>query len=120
MSKNLEIVKSYWSKETAGDIDGIMDHYTDDATFKAPISALCEGAAAVRAQYEAMAGGCKSFECVPQRWTESGNRIAVEFNLNFVNHDDTSGTAAICNVFEIRDDKIQSLRCYFNPGDFGL
>ena len=48
MSKNLEIVKSYWSKETAGDVDGVMEHYTDDATFKAPISDLCVGAAAVR------------------------------------------------------------------------
>ncbi len=120
MSKNLEIVKSYWSKETAGDVDGVMEHFTEDATFKAPISELCEGADAVRQQYAAMLSGGVDFNCQVVRYTESGNRIAVEFNLNFTTPECKSGTMAVCNVFCMRDGKIESLRCYFAPSDLDV
>lgn len=87
---------------------------------KAPLSEICEGADAVRQQYAAMQSGDVDFNCQVVRYTESGNRIAVEFSLNFTTPEGKSGTMAVCNVFSMRDGKIESLRCYFDPSDLAV
>jgi ketosteroid isomerase-like protein len=115
---NLELVRHYWEKEAKGDLDGIMECYHPDATFKAPISDQLEGTEALRAFYAELLEGDAESTVEVDRTTEEGERIAVEFTLHFDLGGGKTGSLQGCNVFTIRDGKFQDVRSYFNPADF--
>ena len=118
MSTNVEILKNYWQKEAEKDVDGIIACYQPDATFKAPISDHLKGTDALTEFYKGVVDGFAKSRVEINRATEADDVVAAEFTLYFVTHEGNKGQANGCNVFTIRDGKIQDVKCYFNPADF--
>ena len=113
----LEVITSYWRAEGVMDIDKVMTFYGDDAQMVSPLMTL-EGKDNIRKYYEKMADENEALEVTPLNTVEQGDEIAVEWTLNLVKRGGQVRTAEGCNVFPIRDNKIQRLRAYFNPSDF--
>ena len=114
----LDVVLSYWEREGQKDLDGIMDHFHPDATFKAPFSEHLEGTEALREFYHGVISAFADARVEVRRSTEDEDRIAVEFTLRFEQHDGKKGEAEGCNVFTIDGGKIRDIRSYFNPEEF--
>ena len=116
-SEKLDMLRRYWECEMNKDLDGIMEFYADDATFKAPITDNLKGTDQLRDFYrEVISGGESRIEI--RRATESDEQIAAESSVYFQKADGTEGEAQGCNVFTIRDGKFHDLRSYFDPSDF--
>ncbi len=115
---NLELVRHYWDQEAKKDVDGILDCYHADATFKSPISGALQGAEALREFYERLLKGDAKASVEIVRSTDDGERITVEFTLHFDMGDGKSGSLQGCNVFTIRGGKFQDVCSYFDPTDF--
>ena len=54
VSATREVAESYWAAECRRDIDGVMTHYHEDATYQDG-AGLLRGQAAIRQYYEASA-----------------------------------------------------------------
>ena len=113
----LEVITSYWRAEGKMDIDKVLTYYADDAQMVSPLMTL-EGIDNIRIYYEKMATENESLEVTPVNTVEQGDEIAVEWALKLVKKGGQVRSAEGCNVFSIKDNKIQRLRAYFNPSDF--
>ncbi len=118
MSGQLGIVENYWKKEGEKDLEGIMECFHPDARFSAPITEDLQGSTELRKFYAGVVEGFANSNVTINRSTELGDRIAVEFTLDFEQHDGATGQASGCNVFTVRGGKIFELQCYFDPASF--
>ena len=115
---NIDVILTYWEFEGNKDLEGILSCFQPDATFKAPISERLKGLDQLRELYSAIISSFADAKVRMQRYTEEGDRLAVEWMIPFTTHDGKTGEARGCNVFTVKDGKIQDLRSYFNPAEF--
>jgi limonene-1,2-epoxide hydrolase len=115
--KHIDVIKSYWTAEGRLDIEGVLAHFTEDAYFESPTMKL-RGTAEIRRFYEGMVGGYDGIEVRVIGFIEEGAVLSVEYWCDLERKDGTRRGARGCNVFEVRDNRIANLRCYFNPADF--
>ncbi|MBF0196846.1 MAG: nuclear transport factor 2 family protein [Planctomycetes bacterium] len=116
-SERLEHALSYWKHETSGDLQGVLDHYAEDATFKAPGYDL-SGKQEIKKFYETIMGSYATMKVEDLRTVEKGDDVVVEFGFNFERHNGEKGYAEGCNVFTIKDQQIKRVRAYFNPSEY--
>ena len=117
MSKQLERARSYWSSEKARDLDQILEHFAEDAVFRAPTMRL-NGRGEIKQYYENVLNNFKSIDVSVLNSVESGRSLVVEWRCRLLGHDDLLREVLGCNVFEFEGDQFQTLRVYFNPADF--
>lgn len=115
--KKLDIIKSYWKAEGEKDLEKILTHFTEQASFSSPTMEL-KGKENIKEFYQGMIDNFKKIDVVPSHFLEQGNEIAVEYSCKLVKPDGREGVARGFNLFEISDNKIEKIRCYFNPNDF--
>ena len=115
--KLAEVARSYWDTEGRGDIDGVLDHFAESATFAAPGFSL-KGHEEIRKFYEEIINAYASMRIEFLNTIETGDNLVVEFGFHYERHNGEKGYAEGCNVFTIIDGKIQRLRAYFNTADY--
>ncbi len=117
LSPLAQVARSYWDHETRGDLEGVLDHFTETATFKAPGHEL-SGKSQIKSFYQEIMGAYASMHLEMRRVIEAGNLLVVEFGFKYTRHDKSTGYAEGCNVFEMQGNKINVLQCYFNPAEY--
>jgi len=110
-----EISESYWAAECRRDIDAVMTHYHDDATYE-DSGGLRRGAAAVRGAYEASARDYPGLEvAIVREFTNGEDASALEFDAVLIDHDGRRFRVCGVNVVQTRDGKFVSVRSYEDP-----
>ncbi len=115
--KKIDTVKSYWAAEGNQDLADVLDHFSQTAVFRSPGTTLT-GRENIREFYKGIINNYKHVRVTPTHWIEQNDEIAVEYDFELITHSDEKKTGCGFNLFEIIDEKIHFLRCYFNPADF--
>jgi len=116
MSK-IDVVKSYWNSEGEKNLPKILSHFAEDAKFSSPTMQL-EGRNNIKIFYEGMVTGFKAIVVTPTHWVEQGDEIAVEYDCKLIRNTGEERFAKGFNLFTVKEGKIHSLSCYYNPDDF--
>jgi len=108
------VAEAYWRDESARDIDAVMTHYHADAEFVEPGGRRRVGHDDIRAYYEASAAA------YPGLWVEIlaelviGDRGALEWRAELMDHGGTRIPARGVNIVEVRDGRFTSVHSYFD------
>ena len=107
-----EVSESYWAAECRRDIDAVMAHYHDDASYE-DAGSLRPGATEVRAAYELSARDYPGLEVtIVREFTAGEDASALEFDAVLIDHDEQRFRVRGVNVVEVRDGKFVSVRSY--------
>jgi ketosteroid isomerase-like protein len=107
-----EVSESYWAAECRRDIDGVMAHYHDDATYE-DAAGLRRGHAEVRRAYEASARDYPGLEVrIIREFTGAEDTSALEFDAVLIDHEGQRFRVRGVNVVQVRDGKFVSVRSY--------
>jgi len=117
MTTPLDIARSYWRSEKARDLDQILEHFTQDAVFRAPTMHL-KGRDEISRYYQNVLTQFKDVDVTVLNAVESGNTLAVEWRCRLLGTDNRTREVLGCNIFEFSGEQFQTLRVYFNPADF--
>jgi ketosteroid isomerase-like protein len=117
LSQLARVARSYWDAEARGDLEEVLSHFTDSATFKAPGYTL-SGREEIRKFYIEILDAYAEMRLDMRRVIESGHLLVVEFGFHYKRHNEETGYTEGCNVFTIVDGKIDALQCYFNPAEY--
>jgi ketosteroid isomerase-like protein len=110
-----EISESYWAAECRRDIDAVMAHYHDDATYE-DAGGLRRGRAEVREAYEASARDYPGLEVrIVREFGGGEDASALEFDAVLVDHQRRRFRVRGVNVVQVRDGKFVSVRSYEDP-----
>jgi ketosteroid isomerase-like protein len=110
-----EVSESYWNAECRRDIDGVMAHYHDDATYE-DAGGLRRGQAEVRRAYEASARDYPGLEvAIVREFTDGVDTSALEFDAVLIDHEGRRFRVRGVNVVEVRDGKFVSVRSFEDP-----
>ena len=105
-----EVVRRFGAAWEAWDLDAIMALMSDDAVFEstgpAPDGVRLEGAAAVRAGWEAMFSGTKDASFVFEESLASGDPATDRRGLFWTNDDGSAGHVRGADVMRIAGDKV--------------
>ena len=105
-----EVVRAFGAAWEAWDLDAIMALMSDDAVFEstgpAPDGVRLEGAAAVRAGWEAMFSGTKDASFAFEESFVSGDRATTRWVFSWTNDDGSAGHVRGADVMRIAGDKV--------------
>lgn len=120
MGSASEIVDQFVAAWEAKDIDGIMEHFTEDATYtNIPMGPPNEGKENIRTFIEGFIGTCKSIEFVVHHQVVSDDgRIVMNERTDRLDMPDNMVELPVMGVFELRDGKISAWRDYFDIAGF--
>jgi uncharacterized protein (TIGR02246 family) len=113
----LELIQTYWQAEHDKDLEAVLSHYAREAEIITPGGAS-QGRAEIADFYLEVFASYQEVRVIIQRTFENEDGIAAEYDCELVSHEGQTRMARGCNAFTIRDDKIVSLRCYYDPADF--
>jgi ketosteroid isomerase-like protein len=116
-SPRVELARSYWAAEARGDLPAVLDHFAPEASFTAPGFSL-RGQSEIAGFYRKIMGAYKTMRIEMLRTVEHGDDLVVEFGFHYTRPDGVQGYAEGCNVFTIREGRIERLRAYFNQSDY--
>ena len=111
-----QVYERYFKMVNKGDVDGILELYTDDATVEDPIgSELRRGSDGVRAFYEASAGTIIMKRSGPVR--VAGNEAATPLVVLIGPEGQQQALDIISHMVFNDEGKITSMRAFWNLGD---
>lgn len=73
----IDVVKSYWAAEGSKDLAGVLKHFAENASFRAPGVQL-DGRENIRQFYEGVINNYRQVEVKPTHWLAHGDEIAME------------------------------------------
>ena len=115
MRTPLEVAESYWAAECRRDVDAVMAHYNEDATYE-DAGGFLSGRAAIRSFYEGSARDYPGLEVtILREFPGSPDSSALEVYAVLVDHEGSRFEIHACNILTVRDGKIASLRCFEDP-----
>lgn len=117
MSENLLLAKSYWASEKNRDLPAILNHFAEDAVFRAPTMTL-NGRNEIERYYAGVLDQFKEVDVEICSAVEQGRVLVIEWLCRLVGNDGRLREVLGCNVFTIRDNRFETLNVYFNPADF--
>lgn len=117
MSEKLELAKSYWACEKKRDLPAVLNHFAEDAVFRAPTMTL-NGRDEIERYYADVLQNFKDVDVEVCRAVEQGDYLIVEWFCKLIGNDDKLREVLGCNVFTIQNQKFARLNVYFNPADF--
>lgn len=115
-----QVVKDFCAAWSRGDLEAIMDAFSDDAVYHNIPMAPCKGRDEIRNFIAGLLGGmCKSVDFDIKAQLVSGNTVMNE-RVDTLHMEDRSVDLPVCGVFELNDDgKISAWRDYFDAAQFG-
>jgi ketosteroid isomerase-like protein len=110
-----EVSESYWAAECRRDIDGVIAHYNEDATYQ-DARGLLQGHAEIRGFYEGSARDYPGLEVtILREFVGSPDSSALEVYAVLTDHEGRRFEIRGLNALTVRDGRIASLRCYEDP-----
>jgi len=110
-----DVSESYWAAECRRDIDGVMAHFHEHATYEGP-DGLRRGAPAVREAYEASARDYPGLEVrIIREYRDTPERSALEFDAVLIDGEGTRHRVRGVNVVVVSDGRFESVRSYEDP-----
>jgi len=115
LSAPREVAESYWAAECRRDIDGIMTHYHQDATYQDGAGVL-HGQAAIRGYYEASARDYPGLTVeILREFPATPDTSAFEVDAVLTDHQGARSRIQGLIAITVRDGKMASIRCYEDP-----
>jgi ketosteroid isomerase-like protein len=110
-----DVSESYWAAECRRDIDAVMAHYHEDATYQ-DAGGLLRGHAEIRTFYEASARDYPGLEVtILREFPGSPDASALEVYAVLIDHGGRRFEIRGLNVMTVRDGRFTSVRCYEDP-----
>jgi len=109
-----EVSESYWAAECRRDVDAVMAHYHDDATYEGP-DGLRRGHDEVRAAYEESVHAYPGLEVEIVREFPQGDWSALEFDAVLIDAAGRRHRVRGVNVVRVRDGRFELVRSYEDP-----
>ena len=110
-----EVAESYWAAECRRDIEAVMAHYREDATYQ-DAGGLLRGQTEIRTFYEQSMRDYPGLEVtILREFSGSPDTAALEVYAVLIDHDGRRFRIRGLNALTVRDGKILSLRCYEDP-----
>jgi limonene-1,2-epoxide hydrolase len=117
MAEPIDIVRDFCAAFEAGDIDAILEFFTDDAVYHNIPVAPVQGKDAIRATFDMFMTGVEKVEFRVRNIAASGNVVLTErvdvFVLPAKNIE-----LPVMGTFEVRDGKIVAWRDYFDLNQY--
>ena len=115
MNATREVAESYWAAECRRDVDGVMTHYHEDATYQDG-AGLLRGQAAIRQYYEASARDYPGLEVeILREYPASPDTSAFEVDAVLTDHQGARFRIQGLISITVREGKMASIRCYEDP-----
>ena len=107
--KPVQVVRQWVERFNAGDVDGLMALYSEEAVNHQVVTDPLEGRAAIRRMFEIELGRAE-MTCLPEAIHEAGEWAILEWK-------DPNGLRG-CGFFHVRDGRIVYQRGYFDQLSF--
>ena len=117
MADPIDVVQSFCEAWVKGDIDALVDYFTDDAVYHNIPIAPVSGKDAIRATIAGFTGGVDSIEFRVLAIAASGNVVLTERDDVFTMPNATI-ELPVMGTFEVQGDKIAAWRDYFDMNQF--
>jgi limonene-1,2-epoxide hydrolase len=113
----IDLVRNFCTAWGAGDLDALLDYFTDDATYhNMPIDPVT-GKEAIRSTIEGFTAGVDKIEFRVHHIVADGNVVMTERTDAFFTPDRTI-ELPVMGTFEVVDGKIAAWRDYFDLNQF--
>lgn len=110
-----EVSESYWAAECRRDVDAVLAHYHEDATYQ-DAGGLLRGHAEIRQFYEQSARDYPGLEVtILREFVGSPDSSALEVYAVLIDHEGRRFRIRGLNAMTVRDGKLASVRCYEDP-----
>ena len=110
-----DVAESYWAAECRRDIDAVMEHYTDDATYQDG-AGLLTGPEAIRHYYEVSIGDFPGLEVtILREYVAAPDTSAFEVDAVLTDHQGARSRIQGLISIRVRDGKMAAIRCYEDP-----
>jgi ketosteroid isomerase-like protein len=110
-----EVAESYWAAECRRDIDAVMAHYQEDATYE-DAGGLLRGQSEIRTFYEQSARDYPGLEVtILREFVGTADSSALEVYAVLIDHEGRRFRIRGLNALTVRDGRIASLRCFEDP-----
>ncbi len=111
-----DVVRRFGAAWEAWDLDAIMALMADDAVFEstgpAPDGVRVEGAAAIRAEWEAMFAATRDASFAFEEAFVSGDRATARWRFAWTNEDGSAGHVRGVDVIRVADGKVAEKLSY--------
>jgi ketosteroid isomerase-like protein len=111
-----ELARSYWKAEESRDVDGIMRHFSADATWEGP-GVMAKGRDEIRLLYESSVENDPRLEVSVRSVVGDAQMAAIEWRASLVDASGDCRTLRGVNVMEGNGSAITTLRTYSYRAD---
>ena len=117
MAQPIDVVREFCALWEKGDLDAIVESFTDDAVYHNIPVAPVTGKEAIRATIAGFTGGVDTIEFRVLNISADGNVVLTERVDAFITSTVTI-ELPVMGTFEVRGDKIAAWRDYFDMNQF--
>jgi len=117
MAQPIDVVREFCALWEKGDLDAIVDSFTDDAVYHNIPVAPVAGKDAIRATIAGFTGGVDTIEFRVLNISADGNVVLTERVDAFITSTVTI-ELPVMGTFEVKGDKIAAWRDYFDMNQF--
>ncbi len=117
MDEAIDLVTRFCAAWSDGDLDAIVEYFTDDAVYHNIPIAPVTGRDAIRATIEGFTGGVEGIEFRVAHIAASGNVVMTE-RVDVFRFPSTSIELPVMGTFEVTGGKISAWRDYFDLNQF--
>ena len=110
-----DVAESYWAAECRRDIDAVMEHYQDDATYQDG-AGLLTGPEAIRHYYELSIRDFPALDVkILREYVATPDTSAFEVDAVLTDHQGGRFRVQGLISIKVRDGKMVAIRCYEDP-----
>lgn len=109
----LAVCDSYFQAESRRDLEAVVAHYADDATYVHPDGSRSDGAATIRAFYASVFGRLDAIDVRRVDIVGGPDRAAVEWRADVVDRAGIVRHLRGVNIVAVEDSRFTEVRAYF-------
>jgi len=119
MPANTDIINSFMRAWNSRNVDTIMAHFSDNATYaNIPMGPPNVGKADIRAFIEGFIGSAASIEFIVHNQVEGADGVVMNERTDILELGGNKVELPVMGVFEFEGDKISAWRDYFDMAPF--
>lgn len=111
------VAESYWLAECSRELDAILAHYHQDATFS-PAGRTLQGHDEIRTFYQDSIDRFPGLECTIVHEVSNGAEASLEWEAVLIDHDGVRHPLVGVNVVQVSGGKFECVRAYFDQSTF--